>query len=461
MPLLKCGEVYSPINRCQYSIIHINLMIMIVNKKNIDNLLYIFLAAHIIIWTAVPFLTNNNLPLDTIEKLAWASNFDWGFNKHPPMSALLAKIFYYIFGINDWAYYLLSQLCVVFSFLIIWKLSKYFFKVIEYRLISVLLLVGIYFYNYTTPEFNVYISELPFWSLTVFYSWKVYKKNNYANSLLLGIFAAMGILSHYLFVYLLLSIEVFFLYMIYKKKINLRCLISLLPFLLILSPHLFWLFENNYTTISYALHRTGDTEKYFFDHILFPISFIIKQLAILIPFFCLLAILKPSLKLKSIYNDHKLFFLLIINLFPIFLIILTSVIMGVKIRTMWMTPFYLFFGLMFVYIIQFKINLKKLKSFIILFLFFFILSPFTYAFVSLTQNDKRTDYKGKEISQMVQKKLIKKGIVPKTVEGNEWIAGNLCYHLKSRPKCIIKSQDYVVIHGRKGKNIIFQIDELK
>ena len=135
--------------------------------------------------------------------------------------------------------------------------------------------------------------------------------------------------------------------------------------------------------------------------------------------------------------------------------------MGVKIRTMWMTPFYLFFGLMFVYIIKPKINLNKLKKFIILLLFFFILSPFTYAFVSLTQNDKRTDYKGKEISQMVQKKLNKKSIVPKTVVGNEWIAGNLCYHLKSRPKCIIKSQDYVVIYGRKGKNIIFQINELK
>jgi len=23
------------------------------------------------------------------------------------------------------------------------------------------------------------------------------------------------------------------------------------------------------------------------------------------------------------------------------------------------------------------------------------------------------------------------------VKGNEWIAGNLCYHLKSRPKCFI------------------------
>jgi hypothetical protein len=30
----------------------------------------------------VPAATNQNLPLDTIEVLAWGSNLDWGFNKH-------------------------------------------------------------------------------------------------------------------------------------------------------------------------------------------------------------------------------------------------------------------------------------------------------------------------------------------------------------------------------------------
>ena len=41
-------------------------------------------------------------------------------------------------------------------------------------LISVLLIEAIYFYNFTTPEFNVNVCQLPFWSLTVYYSWKIY-----------------------------------------------------------------------------------------------------------------------------------------------------------------------------------------------------------------------------------------------------------------------------------------------
>ena len=61
------------------------------NKRNINNIYYIFIIAHLIFWTLVPYLTNHNLPLDTIEALAWGSNLDWGFNKHPPMSAFFQK----------------------------------------------------------------------------------------------------------------------------------------------------------------------------------------------------------------------------------------------------------------------------------------------------------------------------------------------------------------------------------
>ena len=72
-------------------------------KKNISNVFVLFLLLHLTIWTLVPTLSNVNLPLDTIEALAWGSDLDWGFNKHPPMSALFVEMFYQIFGTQDWA----------------------------------------------------------------------------------------------------------------------------------------------------------------------------------------------------------------------------------------------------------------------------------------------------------------------------------------------------------------------
>ena len=102
-------------------------MKMALNKRNINNIFYIFVTTHLILWTVVPTITNSNLPLDTIEALAWGSNLDWGFNKHPPLSAFFPEVFFHIFGPQDWAYYFLSQIFVIISFFIIYKFSNEIF----------------------------------------------------------------------------------------------------------------------------------------------------------------------------------------------------------------------------------------------------------------------------------------------------------------------------------------------
>jgi 4-amino-4-deoxy-L-arabinose transferase-like glycosyltransferase len=404
-------------------------------KINANKILTVFLLSHFAIWVLVPSITNHNLPLDTIEALAWGSNLDWGFNKHPPLSAFAVEVFYQIFGSQDWAYYFLSQIFVITSFFVVWKFSEYFFQNKIYSLIAVLLLEGIYFYNYTTPEFNVYVCELAFWALTVYYCWKGFEKNDYASWLLFGFFSGLGVLSHYLFIYLLCALDVFFIYLIINKKINFKCLISYIPFLLVLLPHLIWLTENNYITITYALHRTGLSEPNFLDHFIHPLIFLGKQIGILAPFFLMVLLLVAKLKTNFNFKDKKLLFLLTINIIPIILMFLTSMLMGVKVRTMWMTPFYLFFGVLLIYIFQSQINLNKLKYFVSLFLILFIFSPFAYAYISITQTDKRTDYPGKEHAIEVQKRWDKKFESKiNVVLGNEWLAGNLSYHLKSRPR---------------------------
>ncbi|MDC1280015.1 hypothetical protein N8Z07_01755, partial [Pelagibacteraceae bacterium] len=101
---------------------------------------------------------------------------------------------------------------------------------------------------------------------------------------------------------------------------------------------------------------------------------------------------------------------------------------------MWMTPFYLFSGVLIVYIFQAQINLKKLNGFIVAFLILFIFSPFAYAYVSITKKEKRTDYPGRQISIKTQYAWNQDYREPiNIVLGDEWQAGNLSYHLRSRP----------------------------
>jgi len=153
----------------------------------------------------------------------------------------------------------------------------------------------------------------------------------------------------------------------------------------------------------------------------------------------MLIFLVNKFKSKINFKDNKLLFLLAVNIVPIALVFLTSMIFGVKIRTMWMTPFYLFFGVLVIYIFQSQINLNKLKSFVSVFVILFIFSPIAYAYVSISKTDKRTDYQGEEEAKKA--KLFygnQNEIVGEIgfVKGNEWISGNLSYHLKERPKWI-------------------------
>jgi 4-amino-4-deoxy-L-arabinose transferase-like glycosyltransferase len=412
---------------------------MTINNKKINNIFYIFVTAHLIFWTLIPSLTNHNLPLDTIEALAWGGNLEWGFNKHPPMSAFFPEVFYQIFGSQDWVYYLLSQIFVVISFYYIFKFSNEIFNNKLLALISVLLIEAIYFYNFTTPEFNVNVCQLPFWSLTVYYSWKIYsgKEIKFLDCFLVGLFAAFGFLSKYLFIYLLVSVDLLFIYLIFfkkQRKFDFKYLITLEVFLVVLVPHFIWLYNNDFITIIYGLARTGLEQSSFLDHIKFPVIFLLKQVGILIPFLILIWSLVKKINFKINLKDKKLLFLLAINILPIVLMFLTSLITGSKIRTMWMTPFYLFFGSLFVYLFQAQINLKKLKPFMIGFIFFFFLSPGLYAYVSISKDDKRTDYPGKEIAVKTQYAWDQQfNSTINVVLGDEWNAGNLSYHLKSRP----------------------------
>ena len=404
-------------------------------KKNIIKVLILFLILHLFFWTLVPSISNINLPLDTIEALAWGSNLEWGFSKHPPFSAFAVEIFYTIFGSNDWAYYLLSQIFVIVSLIYVWKFSNEIFDEKIYSLLSVLTLSGIYYYNFTTPEFNVNVSQLPFWALTVYFFWKSINSNNRINWILFGIFSALGFLSKYLFIYILLAIFFNFILniKIYKKFIT-NYLLSIAISLAILTPHFIWLFKNNFITIVYGLNRSSLTNTTWVDHLENPLVFIFKQILILIPFFIMIFILLKKFNFKFNLKNRKNLFLVSINLIPIILILFTSIVSGAKIRTMWMTPFYLFFGTLFIEIFRKNIDLKKIRKFLIFFLFLFVLSPAIYLGISIYDKNKRTDFPGKEIARLVQNKWNDNFVNDiKIVIGDEWFGGNLSYHLNSRP----------------------------
>ena len=68
--------------------------------------------------------------------------------------------------------------------------------------------------------------------------------------------------------------------------------------------------------------------------------------------------------------EEKTIFLIFICFLPILFMIMTSTILGAKIRTMWMTPFYLFAGVAIIHFFRMNIEKKNFRRFNIIFLCF-------------------------------------------------------------------------------------------
>ena len=406
------------------------------------NIFYLLCLYHLIIWTIVPYLSNKNLPLDVIEALAWGQDFDLGYNKHPPLSAWIPGLLFKIFGNKDWIYYLLSQVFIVISFIFLWKLSSFFLKNKSQIVLSILAIEGIVFYTFETPQFNVNICQIPLWIGTVYFFFKSMKNNKITDWIFLGSFAALGFLTKYIFAYLLISLFFYLIFISLKKKNNnFNFLYALLIFFLITAPHFQWLIQNDFTTIYYALKRGGLNEASNYNHLLNPFKFIISQITVLLPFLLLIYLLIKRIKIKLPLNNEKFIFLLFSFLLPFFLILITSVITGSRIRTMWMIPFYSLISIFFVFLYQDQINLKKLKKFNILLIIFLIVSPTLYSLRSI-YNDTRTGYEGKKIALQIEKewKTISKDEIS-NVGFSEWYAGNLSYQLSNRPKVFLEENN--------------------
>ena len=122
-----------------------------------------------------------------------------------------------------------------------------------------------------------------------------------------------------------------FIYLIFIKKIkkfDFKYLITIEVFFVLLVPHIIWLYNNEFVTITYGLKRTGIEETDLIDHLKHPITFLIKQIGILIPFFFLIWVLVKKIKLRLNLKDKKLIFLFSINILPILLILISSVVTG-------------------------------------------------------------------------------------------------------------------------------------
>ncbi|MES9912080.1 MAG: glycosyltransferase family 39 protein [Candidatus Sedimenticola sp. 4PFRAG1] len=415
-----------------------------------STLLLIFCAMHLVIWLLVPAIFNQNLPLDVIEELTWGREWQLGYDKHPPMSAWLKEITAFLTFRSDWGQYLLSQLCITTAFFMMWKLARNFVGPVE-SLVSVLLLETIYFHNFTSPEFNVNISLLLFWALSITAFWKALTEKQLRYWIMAGAFASGMFYSKYLSAYLIASLFLYLLFSTHgRESLKSKGLyIGIAVFLLLITPHIIWMFHNDFITIQYGLNRaSSETPDFIGRHVINPLKYLVAFLLALIPLLLLARSLgKLTLQDRSADSDGAKF-ILFISFVPLLLTLATALFFGFRLRTMWSTPYFLSFGLLVVYFLRPHIELHRLKRFGVYFALIAMTYPILYATIqhlapSIKHDGKRTHFPGDTLAMQVTETWNSKFDKPlRFVIGDPWTAGNIAWYAQERPSVYLNGDHW-------------------
>lgn len=250
-------------------------------------LLWLWSGWHLVVWTLLPLACNTCLPLDCIEAVMWGSEWEWGYDKHPPLSGWMAELFAERMG--DAGVYFLSQLCVVSAGWGIYRLGLLLKLAGLQAVLAVLLLECVYFYNFSSVEFNVNILQLPFWAWGWYFGIRALKEDRMLSWVGLGACVGLGALTKYIAVFLLIPLFAYWwrrgqFYGVFRKPgLWLAGLVSVLFF----SPHLAWMANNNWVTLAYGLRRTGTEASLWLNHLWNPLEYLLSNAAILLPLIAL------------------------------------------------------------------------------------------------------------------------------------------------------------------------------
>ncbi len=410
-----------------------------------------FLLLHGIAWTIIPTLFQPNASLDIIECATWGRESQWGYEKHPPLASWLAEIFIVLFGRgNLWPFLLLSQLSILAGFFCVWRLARYSLTP-EKALLSVLLLEGVYYYNYTSPEWNPNVLLLALWPLCILLLRRSIHSDRWHNWLLLGAACGFAVLAKYYSVFLLASM---LLYLMVHKETRQRLYtagpwIALAMFFTVIAPHLYWGWINGFSTLSYGINRSAGGGG-FSAHAWHPLRFLLAQGMAIAPVIALVIMLsgKAGPKLTDKLNNFETRFILTFTLLPLLLTVLVSILFGLRLKSMWGTPLWPLAGIALLLLWQpEKLHMRR---FAILWSFLFLLAPTVYAVQLHTEphftgHTGRTHFPGEEVAHFLAREWQERYRTQlPAVGGSLWLAGNVAFYAPQRPPV------YVDLEHRKS-----------
>jgi hypothetical protein len=400
---------------------------MIIAKLN--KYFWWFLTAHCLVWILVPTLVRYALPHDTIEGVVWGQNLEWGYDKNPWMNAWLTRLGWELGGTSGIGIYFLSSLFVGLSFWAVWKLAQKMVNPAQ-ALVSVLILEGCIDYTLVPQGFNDNVIELGLWPLMFLFFYRALQEQKIKDWLGVGITAGLAMMAKY---FTGLPMILMFGFLMCNKKsresfFHKGLYIGVASFILVILPHVIWLFQHDFLTLKYAWGRADDTTPNFFD---FGLS---QILDFMLPIVMVLFISRGERQLHHNFNTP---FLLTIALGPFLLTLFLAMIFRWHVYSEWGVPLISLWGLLLVYFFNPKLSSQKLKVILIIVYSMMMLWPMGYA-AGLMIDTKRKhsdNYPAQQIANYVTQTWQNKYHKPlEYVAGSRYIGGYIAFYSKDHPE---------------------------
>ena len=319
------------------------------NLKNSTYYFWLFILIHTFIWTLGPALLRPTIPHDTLEGITWGLQWQLGYNKHPFLAAWLCAGVTQLFGTTGWPVYLLAQLAVSTTFIAVWKLAQQILPLMH-ALIATLLLEGVLFYNINSFNFTPDTLQSPLWALLSLFFYQALVKQNLGNWIYTALFAALCVCTKYQVALLLIPMLLLCIINPLARKSftkpGIYC--GLLAFLLLLMPHIIWLYHHHFISLTYATKISSDytQNKTILSHFSHPIGFFVNSIIDVAGLFILLWPFYNTNKARMELDSFKWQFLLIIGLGPLILSFILCLFTGDYFPPRWSTPYFFALGIL-------------------------------------------------------------------------------------------------------------------
>ena len=410
-----------------------------------------FAALHAAVWTALPALLYPNLPLDLIEALMYGREWQLGYDKLPPLPWWLVEIAYKLVG-HDFAYYLLAEIAVVTGFALVFMAARALVGGLG-ALVSVLIIDGLHYLNYTAAKFNHDVIQLPFWALAGFAWHRALRGRQLADWLLLGLAVGVSLWAKYFVVVLVAPMLVFALIDSDARKVLATPgpWIAAVLALIVMAPHVVWLVRTDFLPIAYAEHRAV-LPRGWYDHLWHPLQFAVSQLFFLLPALLIAAPLfvprgtagEARATPKADAFDYRIVTWLAFG--PIATLLAMSAVSGRGTVAMWGYPLWLYLGLWLVLTAKRVLDDNRLARILITWAVVFVCLALAFYinYDVLPRFDHRyraVFFPGGSLGRDIGERYrAATGEPPSYVIGTMWDGGNVEHYAPSHPRNLVDGE---------------------